>query len=69
MTGSVKEITKLEKTSLSDFKLHTEECQGQAFFSRSVCATVGGMTGRLKGMEPGRENGGADRRKGKWRKN
>lgn len=30
--GSVKEITKLEKTSLSDFKLHTEECQGQAFF-------------------------------------
>jgi len=33
----VKEITKLENTSLSDFKLHTEECEKQAFFIDCLC--------------------------------
>lgn len=33
----MKEITKLEKTSPSDFKLHTEECQEQAFFTDCLC--------------------------------
>ncbi len=47
----MKEITKLEKTSLSDFKLHTEESQGKRFFSRIVCADCIGMTGSVAGME------------------
>ncbi len=34
---SVKEITKLENTSLSDFKLHTEECEKHAFFIDCLC--------------------------------
>jgi len=33
----VKEITKLENTSLSDFKLHTEECEKHAFFIDCLC--------------------------------
>ncbi len=50
----MKEITKLEKTSLSDFTLctaellHTEESQGRRFFLQSVCAVTGGMTGSLE---------------------
>ena len=56
--GSVKEITKLEKTSLSDFTLceaellHTQE-SASGFLrtctdSLIVCAADGGMTGSVK---------------------
>ena len=58
MTGSVKEITKLEKTSLSDFTLcgaelfHTEESLMRFFQtctdSLIVCAGCVGMSGRVK---------------------
>ena len=43
----MKEITKLENTSLSDFKLHTEECEKHAFFI-DYCAAVGGIFGCVK---------------------
>jgi hypothetical protein len=49
---SVKEITKLESTSLSDFKLHTKESQEKRFFPRIVCAAAGGMTGSVKNITP-----------------
>jgi len=58
MARSVKEITKLEKTSLSDFTLceaellHTQE-SASGFLrtctdSLIVCAADGGMTGSVK---------------------
>jgi hypothetical protein len=57
----VKEITKLERTSLSDFTLcgaellHTEESLARFFQtctdSLIVCAADGGMSGSVKGMK------------------
>jgi len=55
---SVKEITKLENTSLGDFKLHTEECEKHAFFIDRLCrrwrhdqkCERGSMTARIKGV-------------------
>ena len=56
----MKEITKLEMTSLNDFGLHTEECQADKFaldsyssrngtFRGLVCAGCAGMTGGVGG--------------------
>ncbi len=44
----MREITKLENTSISDFRLHAEECEKQAFFLLIVCAAAVCMSEMVK---------------------